>query len=75
MIYGLTLIILLSSSVGNIFTIKLITSIFIIAIGILYYYIGKRFKIKILKIEQENKQEKEQEQKNSQNRNLTSKFI
>src|SRR5687768_2566473 len=48
-----TLIILLSSSVGNIFIIKFITSIFIIAISIFYYYVGKRFKIKILKFEQE----------------------
>ena len=44
-----TFIILLSSSVGNIFIIKLITSTLIIALGVLYFYIGKRFKIKILK--------------------------
>ncbi len=49
-----TFIILLSSSVGNIFIIKLITSVFIIALGILYFYVGKRFKIKILEQEQEN---------------------
>jgi copper transport protein len=49
-----TFIILLSSSVGNIFIIKLITSVFIIALGILYFYVGKRFKIKFLKQEQEN---------------------
>jgi copper transport protein len=49
-----TFIILLSSSVGNIFIIKLITSTFIIALGILYYYAGKRFKFKILKLGQEN---------------------
>jgi copper transport protein len=51
-----TLMILLSSSVGNIFSIKLITSIFIIVLGVLYFYIDKKFKIKILKTEQENKQ-------------------
>ena len=55
-----TLIILLSSSVGNIFSIKLITSIFIIVLGVLYFYIDK---IKILKIEQENKQEQENPKK------------
>ncbi len=54
-----TLMILLSSSVGNIFTIKLFTSVFIIVLGILYFYIDKKFTIKILKIEQENKQEQE----------------
>ncbi len=58
-----TFIILLSSSVGNIFTIKLFTSIFIIVLGVLYFYIDKRFKIKILKIEQENKQEQENPKK------------
>ena len=65
-----TLIILLSSSVGNIFIIKLITSIFIIAISIFYYYVGKRFKIKILKFEQENKREREQQQENPNKQKL-----
>ena len=45
-----TFIILLSSSVGNIFIIKLLTSTFIIALCLLYYYIDKRFNIKILKV-------------------------
>ena len=56
-----TLIILLSASVGNIFAIKLITSIFIIVLSILYFYIVKNFKFKILKFEHENQQEHEQE--------------
>jgi putative copper export protein len=56
-----TFIILLSSSVGNIFIIKLITSVFIIALAVLYFYVGKSFKIKILNIDQKNKQEQEQE--------------
>ena len=58
-----TFMILLSSSVGNIFTIKLFTSVFIIVLGVLYFYIDKKFKIKILKIEQENKQEQENPKK------------
>lgn len=65
-----TLIILLSSSVGNIFIIKLITSIFIIAISIFYYYVGKRFKIKILKFEQENERDQEQKQENPDRQKL-----
>jgi copper transport protein len=65
---GSTFIILLSSSVGNIFIIKLITSALIIALGILYYYVGKRLKIKILKLGQE--KEQEQEQQNSTRQKL-----
>jgi copper transport protein len=55
-----TFIILIYSSVGNIFIIKLLTSTFIIALGILYHYLGKRFKIKILKLEQEKEDQQQQ---------------
>jgi len=55
-----TFMILLSSSVGNIFIVKLLTSSFIIALGILYYYISKRLEIKIKKLGQD----KEQQQQN-----------
>ena len=56
-----TFIILLSSSVGNIFIIKLLTSTFIIALSLFYYfYISKRF-AKISQLAKE-KEEKEQQQ-------------
>jgi copper transport protein len=56
-----TFIILLSSSVGNIFIIKLLTSTFIIALSLFYYfYISKRF-AKISQLGQE-KEEKGQQQ-------------
>ena len=64
---GSTLIILLSSSVGNIFTIKLITSILIIITGITYFFIDKRYRTKILKLEQKNKQEQEKAKKQKLN--------
>jgi copper transport protein len=70
-----TFIILLSSSVGNIFIIKLITSVFIISLGILYFFVGKRFKVKILKIEQKNTQDKEQQNSKKQKLKILNIYI
>ena len=58
-----TFIILLSSSTGNIFIIKLLTSAFTIALAILYYYLNKRFYIKIFKLVQEKEQQGQQNSK------------
>ena len=70
-----TFIILLSSSVGNIFIIKLITSVFIISMGILYFFVGKRFKVKILKFEQKNTQDKEQQNSKKQKLNILNIYL
>jgi hypothetical protein len=70
-----TFIILLSSSVGNIFIIKLITSVFIIALGILHYYICKRFKNQILTIIGDNKSTQEQQEQNYIKQNLKNQKI
>jgi putative copper export protein len=70
-----TFIILLSSSVGNIFIIKLITSVFIIALGILHYYICKRFKNQILTIIGDNKSTQEQQEQNYIKQNLKNRKI
>jgi copper transport protein len=66
-----TFIILFSSSVGNIFIIKLLTSSFIIALATLYYYYIRKRLTKIFKLKQDEK-EKEQQQ---QQQNLTIKKL
>jgi copper transport protein len=59
-----TFTILLSSSVGNVFIIKLIASIFIIALSISHYYISKRFRNQLLPIIEENKSYQELQEQN-----------
>ena len=58
-----TFIILFTSSSGNIFVIKLLTSAFTIALAILYHYLNKRLYLKTLKLVQEKEQQRQQNSK------------